>query len=96
MPASPLHRLHQEGDGVRCDGAGKRVGVAEGDGAEAGREGTEAVAILVLGREADDRDGAAMEVVGADQDLRLPGGDALDQVAPLACGFERSFDCLNA
>ena len=31
---------------------------------EAGEEGTEAVAVLLIGGEADDGDGAAVEVVG--------------------------------
>ena len=45
-------------------------GVAEGDLAEAGREGAEAAFVLGLGRKAYDCDGASVEVIGGDEDLR--------------------------
>ena len=63
---------------------------------EARRERTEAVAILLVGREADDGDGAAVEIVGADDDLGLAVRDALDLVAPLARRLDRGLDRLGA
>ncbi len=91
-----LNRLDQEGAGVGRDGCAQRVGVAEGDDLEAGSERAEAVAVLLVGREADDGDGAAVEVVGADDDLGLAVGNAFDLVAPLARGLDRGLDGLGA
>ena len=91
-----LDRLDQEGAGVGRDGVAQGLGVAVGDDLEAGREGPEAVAVLRLGREADDGDGAAVEVVGADDDLGLPVGMPLHLVAPLARGLDRGLDGLGA
>ena len=52
-------------------------------------ERTEAVAILLVGREADDRDGASVEVVGANDDFRFAFRNAFDLVSPLARGLHR-------
>ena len=70
--------------------------IAEGNDFESRSEGTEAVAILFVGRKADDGDGAAMKIVGADDDLGFVLRNALDLVAPLARGLERGFDGLGA
>ncbi len=91
-----LDGLDEEGRGVGRDGGAEGGGIAEGDDFEAGEEGTEAFAILLVGREADDGDGAAVEVVGADDDLGLIGGDAFDLVAPLAGDLEGGLDGLGA
>src|SRR5216683_2799863 len=91
-----LDGLDEEGAGVGCDGLAEGLGVAEGDDLEAGQEGAEAFAVLVVGGEADDGDGAAVEVVGADDDLGLVGGDSLDGVAPLAGDLEGGLDGLGA
>ena len=72
------------------------LGVAEGNDLEAGGERAEAVAVLLVGGEADDGDGAAVEVVGADDDLGLAVGNAFDLVAPLARGFDGGLDRLGA
>ena len=66
-----LDGLDEEGAGVGRDGGAQRLGVAEGYGAEAGRKRAKAVAILRVGREPYDGDGAAVEVVGGDDDLGL-------------------------
>ncbi len=72
-----LDGLDEEGGGVGGDGGAEGFGVAVGDVFEAGGEGAEAGAVLLLGREADDGGGAAVEVVGGDDDLGLIGGDVL-------------------
>ena len=66
-----LDRLDQEGHRVRPYRGLQRFGVAERHDAEARREGPEAAARLRVGGEADDGDRAAVEVVGADDDLGL-------------------------
>ncbi len=52
----------------------QRVGVAVGQHLEARRERPEPVAVLLVGREADDGDGAAVEVAVEDDDLGLALG----------------------
>ncbi|MEY9791490.1 hypothetical protein ABIE77_006049 [Sinorhizobium fredii] len=49
-----------------------------------------------IGRKTDNADGAAMEIVGADDDLRLVGGDALDLISPFADRLYRRLDRLGA
>ena len=49
-----------------------------------GVNGPKAVARLRVGAEADDAEGAAVEIVGADDDLGLAVRHALDLVAPFA------------
>ena len=66
-----LDRLDEEGDGVGADRRLEGGGVAEGDGDEAGHEGAEAAAGVGVGREGDDAEGAAVEVVRRDDDLGL-------------------------
>ena len=91
-----LDGLDEEGGGVGRDGGAQGGGIAEGDDLEAGREGAEAVAVLRVGGEADDGDGAAVEVVGADDDLGLIFRHALDLVGPLAGELEGGLDGLGA
>ena len=74
----------------------ERLEVAEGHDAEALGERTEAVARVGIGGEADDGDGAAVEVVGADDDLGLVLGHAAHLVAPLADGLDGGLDGLRA
>ncbi len=95
-PGLALDRLDQEGDGVGGDGRFQSGGVAIGNHLEARAEGTEPLARLRVGGEADDGQGAAMEVVCADDDLRLVLGDALDLIAPLAGHLEGAFHRLGA
>jgi hypothetical protein len=91
-----LDGLDEEGGGVGGDGCAEGGGVTEGDDLEAGEEGAEAFAVLLVGGEADDGDGAAVEVVGADDDLGLIGGDAFDLIAPLTGDLKRGLDGLGA
>src|SRR5215472_7841420 len=86
----PLDRLDEEGDRVRRDRSLQRRGVAEGDDLEARRERPEMFACRWVGAEADDAEGASVEVVGADDDLGLPVRHTLDLVTPLAHGFDRT------
>src|ERR1017187_9475205 len=84
-----LNRLDQKRARVRSNRIAKSVRVSEGNDLESRRERPEAVAILLVSREADDRRGAAVKIVGAHDDLGLAVGNALDLVAPLARGFDR-------
>src|ERR1700674_1583079 len=67
-------------------------GVAERIQPESRLEWPEAVAVLWIGRKADNGDRAAVKVAFADDDLGLPLGDALDAIAPLARCLERRLD----
>ena len=96
MTAFALDRLDEERGGGGADRARERIGVAVRHLPETRRERSEAVAILRLGRKADDRDRAAVEVAGADDDLGAVGGNALDLVAPFARGLERGLDGFGA
>ena len=96
MPGLGLDGLDQEGGRVRGDGLLQGVGVAEGDDDESGREGAEILAVEGLRREADDRDRAAVEVVGAGDDLGPVLGNALLLVGPLAGRLDGRFDGLGA
>ena len=91
MPASPWIGSTRKAQVFGVMAAAQRLDVAERDDLEARGEGAEAVAVLLLGGEADDGDGAAVEVVGADDDLGLAVRDALDLVAPLARGLDAPF-----
>src|SRR5262249_55626146 len=80
----------QEGDRIRLDRRFERRGVAKGyDTAESGGEGTEAVARGRIGAKADDRQGAAVEIVGADDDFAPVLRNTLYLIAP----FARDLDC---
>jgi hypothetical protein len=91
-----LNRLHEEAAGVRSDRVLERVGIAEGNDAEARRERREPVAVLGHGREADDGERSPVEVVGADDHFRLAGGNALHAVAPLPGRLDRGLHRLGA
>ena len=91
-----LDRLGEEGDGVRPDRRLERVGVAEGDGDEAGDEGAEVAAGVLVGRERHDAEGAAVEVARADDDLGAVLRHALHLVAPFAHRLDRRLDRLGA
>src|SRR4029077_5971074 len=79
----PLDRLDEERDCVGRDRLLQRRGVAEGDDLEAGRERPEMCPRRRIGAEADDAEGASVEVVCADDDLGLPIRHTLDLVTPL-------------
>src|SRR5260221_6377287 len=91
-----LQRFSNERRRVRGDGALKRFRIAERHMFEARGKGAEAVAVLLLGGETDDRGGAAGEIAGADDDLGLPGSNAFYFVAPFARRFHGGLDGLGA
>src|SRR6185312_12668504 len=78
------------------DGAPQGIGVAEGDDLETGGEGTEALAVLLLGGEAHDGNGAAVEVVGDDDDLGFALADAFGLVTPFARELDGGLDGFGA
>src|SRR5262249_38277036 len=89
-PGLALDGLDQEGDRIGCDRCFERRGVAKGyDAADSGGEGTEAVARGRIGAEADDSQGAAVEIVGADDDFGPVFWDTLYLISP----FTRDLDC---
>ena len=67
-----------------------------GDDPEAGGERAEALPGQRVGGEADDGGGAAVEVAGRHDDVRLARGHALDVVAPLAGHLDRGLHRLRA
>ena len=91
-----LDGLDQKGDRVRRDGVGQRLVVAERDDAEPFGERAEAVARVGIGGEAHDGDGAAVKIVGADDDLGLVLRHAAHFIAPLANRLDGGFDGLGA
>ena len=91
-----LDGLEQHGDGVLVDRGGHRVGVTEGHRPESRCVRTEAAARGVVVGEADDRRGAAVEVVMRHDDVGLAGGDALDVGAPLAGDLDAALDGFGA
>src|ERR1700688_1696604 len=91
----PLDRLDEEGDGVWRDRLLQRLGVAKGDDPEARRERSKMFTCSRVGAEADDTEGASVEVVGADYDLGLPIRHTLDLVTPLSRGFDRALHRLG-
>src|SRR5690349_509615 len=91
-----LNRLDQEGTGIRRDHLTQSLDIAERNNLEARREWSEAIPVLLVGREADDRRRTPMKVVGADDDLRLPLRNTLYLVAPLARGLYRRLHRLGA
>ena len=95
-PGLALNRFHQKGAGVGRNRLAQRVGIAERNDLESGRERPEAIAVLLVGGEADDGHRAAVEVVGADDDFGLAIGYALDLVAPLARRLDGGFDGFGA
>ena len=87
-----LDRLDQEGHGVFIDSRAEGFDIAERNGLEAGRERAKAGAGVRIGREADNAHGAAMEIVGANDDLGLVLCNALDLVTPFADCLDGGFD----
>ncbi len=94
-PALALDRLDEDPDHVGVHRVAGRLEIPVGQQREARREGTEAVAVLRVVGEADDRRGATVEVAGEDQDLGLAVRHALDLVAPLARGLDRGLHRLG-
>ena len=83
----PLNWFHQKCACVRRDCGAKRVDITKRNDLEPRREWTEAVAVLFVGGEANDRDRASMKIVGTNNNFSLAVGDALYFVAPLACSL---------
>src|SRR5215472_473341 len=89
-PRLALDGLDQEGDSIGRDRRLECGGVAKGhNAAKSGGEGTEAVARGRIGAKPDDSQGAAVEIVGADDDLGSVLRDTLYLIAP----FTRDLDC---
>src|SRR6185437_11376516 len=91
-----LDGLDQEGTGVGGDGVSEGARIAIGDDLEAGGKGTKAAAILLVSGETDDSDGAAVKIVGTDNNLGQAVGYALHGVAPLARGLDRGLHRFRA
>ena len=91
-----LDGLDQHRDGVVVDRGGHRVGVTERHRTEARGVRAEAAAGGLVVGEADDRGGAAVEVVVRHDDVALSGGHALDVGAPLAGHLDAALDGLGA
>ncbi len=92
MPPSPWIGLDEECRGARRDRLRERVGVAVGNGQQAGWKRPESVPVLRLGRQAGHRDRPTVEIAVAADDLGAALGDALDPVAPLARRLDRRLD----
>src|SRR6185312_16320660 len=63
---------------------------AEGDDLEARRERSEMVTCRRVGAEADDAKGAAVKIIGADDDFSLPVRHSLHLIAPFAHRLDRT------
>ena len=74
----------------------ERLEVAERHDLEALGERSEAVARVWIGGEADDGDRAAVEIVGANDDLGFVRRHAAHFIAPLADGLDGGLDGLGA
>ncbi len=94
--ALALDRLDEERGGVRRDRALERGELAVRHQAQPGRERSEALAILRLGGQAGDGDGAPVEVAFARDDLGAIVRHALHLVRPLARRLQRGLDRLEA
>src|ERR1700728_4198968 len=90
-----LDWLDEEADSVRRYRLLQRLGVAEGYDFEARRERSEMLTCGRVGAEADNTEGASVEVVGADYDLGLPIRHALHFVSPFAPGLDRTLHRLG-
>ena len=91
-----LDRLDQHRAGILGDRGRDRGGVAERHRPEAAGERPEPVAVGGVGGKADDRGGAAVEVLLGHDDLGPVGRDALDPVAPAPRRLDRRLDRLRA
>ncbi len=91
-----LDRLDQDSGSPRRDRPLDGGEIAERHSAESGGEGTEAVAIVGLGRERDHGGGAAVEVALGNDDLGAVALDAFDPIAPAARRLDRGLDRLRA
>src|SRR5215469_10023309 len=89
-PSFSLDWLDKEADRVRCYRLLQRLGVAEGYDLEAWRERSEMLMCGRVGAEANDTEGASVEVVCADDDLGLPVRHFLHFVSPFAYGLDRA------
>src|SRR5215472_6113084 len=94
-PSFSLDWLDKESDCVRRYRLLQRLGVAEGYDLEARRERSEMLTRGRVGAEADDTEGASVEVVSADDDLGLPIRHALHFVSPFAHGLDRALHRLG-
>ena len=78
MPASPWIGSTRKAQVLGVIASRRACGIAEGNDLESGRERPEAVAILLVGGEADDGHRASVKVVGADDDFGFAVGNAFD------------------
>jgi hypothetical protein len=78
-----LNGFRQESGGVGRYGRFQGIGIAEGDHLEPRGKGAESGACRGIGGKADNGDGAAVKIVGADDDFRLVRGNALYLVYPI-------------
>ncbi len=95
-PGLALDRLDENADYLLVHRGRQGLGVAVGQDAES--RGVRAVGVsgVRVGREAHDRDRAAVEVAVEGDDHGLIGRDALDLVAPLAGRLDRGLDAFGA
>ena len=96
MPASPWIGSTRKAQVLGVIASRRALRIAEGNDLESGRERPEAVAVLLVGREADDGHGAAVKIVGADDDFGFAVRNAFDLVAPLAGGLDGGLHRLGA
>src|SRR6516164_5796805 len=95
-PRLALDGLDQECDRIGRDRRFERGSVAKWYNAESGGEGTEAVARGRIGAKADDSQGAAMEIVGVDDDFGVVFWDTLYLIAPFTRHLDCAFHCFGA
>src|SRR6516164_4949915 len=95
-PRLALDGLDQECDRIGRDRRFERGSVAKWYNAESGGEGAEAVARGRIGAKADDSQGAAMEIVGADDDFGAVFWDTLYLIAPFTRHLDCAFHCFGA
>jgi len=87
-------QLDQHSDGSLGNRGSRRLEIAERNQAEAGCEGSKAVAILLFRRKTDHRRGAAVKISLGDDDFRRC--DAFDLLAPSARRLDRRLHSFGA
>ncbi len=87
-----LNRLHHESNGLGRDRRFQGFDVAEGNDREPGRERPETMARHRIGAEPHDGDGAAVKIVGADDDPGTVRRYPFDLVSPLARHLDDGLD----
>src|SRR5258706_2262849 len=95
-PSLALDRFHQKRHRVGRDCRFQCRRVTEGNMLEPWCEGTKSFTRARIAGKADNRDGAAMEIVIADNDLGAAVRDALDRMAPFSRQLEGAFHRFSA